>query len=269
MSDLYLVGLCIGASLVATLPGFYRTVWFISIGYTLAISLCAVLIAIMAPVLEWHSVAQLAILFIWAVRLGYFLVLRERNANYTNAVADQTDRSQALPLVAKMGIWLSTSVLYACMLSPAVFALGPASTLGGIALGVVLTGIVVMLAGVLIESIADQQKSDFKRNHPGRFTNVGLFRWVRCPNYLGEILVWLGSFLVGMAFFDQWWHWLLAAVGLVCIVLIMIGSTKRLERKQKKRYGENAEFLAYCRTVPVLFPWVPVYTLKNIRVYLE
>jgi len=56
---------------------------------------------------------------------------------------------------------------------------------------------------------------------------------------------------------------------LICIVLIMTGSTKRLARKQMKRHGVNAEFLKYCRTVRVLFPRVPACTSKNIRVYPE
>jgi hypothetical protein len=59
------------------------------------------------------------------------------------------------------------------------------------------------------------------------------------------------------------------SLGLICIVLIMTGSTKRLARKQMKRHGVNAEFLKYCRTVRVLFPRVPACTSKNIRVYPE
>jgi len=269
MSSLTLLGICFGASLIVTLTGFYRTVWFISIGYTLAISSCALLIAMLTPALHWHSVAQLAILFVWATRLGYFLVLRERKASYRDAVADQTDRSQALPFIAKAGIWLSTSALYVCMFSPAVFSIAVLDGSSFSAVATAVAGLLLMATGVIIESIADRQKSGFKRAHPGRFTNTGLFRWVRCPNYLGEILVWLGNFVVGTAFFNLWWHWLAASLGLICIVLIMIGSTKRLERKQTERYGEDAGFRKYCQTVPVLFPWVPVYSLKNVRVYLE
>ena len=59
-------------------------------------------------------------------------------------------------------------------------------------------------------------------------------------------------------------------IGLVCIVLIMLGSTKRLESSQQERYGALRRIsdlidalFRYC------FPFVPVYTLKTIRVYLE
>jgi hypothetical protein len=58
-------------------------------------------------------------------------------------------------------------------------------------------------------------------------------------------------------------------VGTVCIVLIMMGSAKRLERSQAERYGNLPAYNEYIRTVPVLFPFVPIYTLRNVRVYLE
>jgi hypothetical protein len=49
----------------------------------------------------------------------------------------------------------------------------------------------------------------------------------------------------------------------------MIGSTKRLERIQIARYGERPDFQAYIRRVPVLVPYVPVYSLLNLPIALE
>ncbi len=55
----------------------------------------------------------------------------------------------------------------------------------------------------------------------------------------------------------------------LAIGLIMMGSTRRMEFKQDERYGRDPAYQEYRQTVPVLVPWVPVYTLKNVRVYLE
>lgn len=63
--------------------------------------------------------------------------------------------------------------------------------------------------------------------------------------------------------------WVASLAGLICIVLIMMGSTKRLEHSQDSRYGDQPEYRAYIQSVPVLFPFVPVYSLKNVRVFLE
>jgi steroid 5-alpha reductase family enzyme len=256
-------------SLVICLVGFVRTVWFVSLGYTFSIAGCCVLVAVLAADrIALHSGLQLALLFAWAARLGFFLVKREREAGYREAVRDQTDRSRRLRLAAKVGIWISVSVLYALMFAPAVFAT-TGSPRGGIPITIVSAGLLVMVTGLVVEAIADQQKSAFKRKNPDRFVNTGLYRFVRCPNYLGEILVWSGSFVVGVPFFAAWWHWLATVVGWVSLVLIMIGSTKRLERKQRERYGEDEAYRTWARKVPVLFPWVPVYSLENVRVYLE
>ena len=48
----------------------------------------------------------------------------------------------------------------------------------------------------------------------------------------------------------------------------MLGSTKRLESQQNERYGNQPEYQAYVRTVPILVPVFPVYTFENLRVYL-
>jgi steroid 5-alpha reductase family enzyme len=98
---------------------------------------------------------------------------------------------------------------------------------------------------------------------------VGLYQWVRCPNYLGEIIFWLGNWVAAFGAYTSWLRWGVSLIGLTCIILIMMGSTKRLEQKQKNRYGSLPEFQEYIESVPVLFPFVPVYSLERIRVYLE
>jgi hypothetical protein len=49
----------------------------------------------------------------------------------------------------------------------------------------------------------------------------------------------------------------------------MMGSTKRLEESQDSRYGASPDYQRYTQTVPVLFPFVPIYSLKKVRVFLE
>lgn len=162
------------------------------------------------------------------------------------------------------------SLLYVAIFSPALFALsdgpGAAAAWGP---WVQAMGLALMAGGVMLEAVADQQKSAAKAKAPGQFVRSGAYSWVRCPNYLGEITFWVGNFVMGIPFYTSALRWALALVGLACIVLIMMGSTKRLERSQDERYGALAEYQQYVTTTPVLFPFVPVYTLKDVRVYLE
>jgi hypothetical protein len=48
----------------------------------------------------------------------------------------------------------------------------------------------------------------------------------------------------------------------------MLGSSRRLELKQNERYGADNAYQAYARTTPILFPLVPLYSLRNLKVFL-
>jgi 3-oxo-5-alpha-steroid 4-dehydrogenase 1 len=57
-----------------------------------------------------------------------------------------------------------------------------------------IVGLVLFFAGFAINRRADQILRSLRR--PGesgyRIAHSGLYRWVSCPNYLGEITVWIG-----------------------------------------------------------------------------
>lgn len=265
------IGLLFGLALLVSAVGFYRTVYFISIGYAFAITAMAVLVVVgLRQNLSWATLLQNAGLVLWGVRLGTYLLQREAGKLYRKSVEPVYERTNKIAAPAKVGIWLSVSLLYVAMFSPSLFSLsagsGSPSMLG---LGAQLLGLVTMFGGLILEALADKQKADFKARFPTRFCNVGLYRWVRCPNYLGEILFWVGNWIMGIPFYTTLLQWVISIVGAVCLTLIMLGSTKRLERSQVERYGDLPEYVEYASRVPVLIPFLPIYTLKNVRVYLE
>ena len=51
---------------------------------------------------------------------------------------------------------------------------------------------ILAILGLLIESIADFQKSRFKQKHPSGLMKTGLWRYSRHPNYFGEAVFWWG-----------------------------------------------------------------------------
>lgn len=257
-------------SLIITSIGFKKTVWFISIGYTLTIVvLCIFSIIFSHSDFNLLNYLQVLLLFIWGSRLGFFIFQRESNTNYNSNVKEQTGTSLVLPVPAEIGIWVSVSFLYVCMFSPAIFAIQKAEHSSTFTYIAGSLGLLFMATGIVIEAIADGQKSQFKNRNPKSYCNTGLYKCVRCPNYLGEIIVWLGNFIVALSFCNSWWQWTIAATGLVAIILIMMGSAKRLEKKHSLNYGKDPDFQKYEKTVPILFPWIRLYSLQNIKVYLE
>lgn len=84
-----------------------------------------------------------------------------------------------------------------------------------------------------------------------------MYRWVRCTNYLGGILVWTGNALMAVGHVASWWQGMVALTRWVCITSIMVRSAKRLER-----YDDQPELAQYVLTVPVMLPRAPIYRLQ-------
>lgn len=246
--------------------GFRNIVHFVNVGYAFSIiALCLFASLYFRSQLGFFSVLQLAGLIIWGTRLGIFVLQREARPSYQQEAERLQNRYGNVNNPGKFFIWIAVSVLYMLMFLPAFYHLSETLQFSiPIFYAVEFGGSALLFGGLLLETGADQQKSAFKTLHPKAFCNIGLYRWVRCPNYLGEILIWMGSWVMGVPFYASLWQWLGSLIGLVCIIFIMMGSTKRLENEQEKRYGALPEYQTYIRSVPVLFPFLPIYTLMKI-----
>jgi steroid 5-alpha reductase family enzyme len=259
-------------ALLISAVGFYRVVYFISIGYAFSLAAMAVTtVLVLRDNLTWAAALQNLLLVIWGLRLGIFLVRREMQPAYGQELSGVHARSAGMPLARKFIIWIGVSLLYVVMFAPSLFVLTPvpgAAVPAGAGSLVQWFSLLLMAVALVTETVADRQKSAFKTHFPGQFCSAGLYHWVRCPNYLGEILFWAGNWGAAIFFYATALRWAIGLAGLACIVLIMLGSTKRLEAQQDARYGRNSAYQDYvCRT-PILIPFAPIYTLHNLRVYL-
>ena len=252
-------------ALVINTVGFRNVVHFVNVGYAFSIiAMCLLALIFFRTQLGFFSVIQLAGLLIWGVRLAIFVLQREASPSYQQESERLQNQYGNVTKPGKLAIWIAVSFLYVLMFLPAMYHLTESIQFSTTFFYLCeLGGGALLFGGLLLETIADQQKSSFKVLHPREFCNVGLYRWVRCPNYLGEIWIWLGSWVMGIPFYSSPWHWLGSLFGLVSIILIMMGSTKRLEHEQEKRYGNLPEYQSYLRSVPVLLPFVPIYTLRR------
>ena len=160
-----------------------------------------------------------------------------------------------------MALWLVCGLLYVLMTSPVYFRLlngAPADIMLWIGLG-------IMVCGVILEAIADLQKTAAKKKNSSRFVDTGLYRIVRCPNYLGELLLWTGMFLTGTTALKGILQWVLALLGYALIIWVMFSGARRLEIRQDKNYGNDPEYQKYVRTVPIILPFVPLYSVKKYK----
>ena len=128
-----------------------------------------------------------------------------------------------------------------------------------------MVGIVISLIGIVLEMVADGQKTAAKKKDPHRWVDTGLYRMVRCPNYFGEMLIWTGFFVGGCTALKGAWQWAFCIAGYLCIVWIMFSGARRLELRQEKNYGSNPEFQKYAKSVPIILPLVPLYSVARYK----
>lgn len=116
---------------------------------------------------------------------------------------------------------------------------------------------IVMLFGIAMETIADEQLRAFRKSKraDGDICNVGLWSWSRHPNYFGEISVWVGVWLFGVAAGAPWW----AATGWVAMVALFVGVSIPLA--EKRSLVRRPQFADYQGRVSMLIPLPPRATV--------
>lgn len=248
-------------SAVITLIGFYKFVYFMSVGYGLSVSGIGVALLFMyADQITLANIIQCILLIIYGFRLSGFLLYREfKSASYRKTFAEASNSEKPIPILAKISIWICIIAFYISETSPAFYRLANNSTESVM----IWFGIAVMAIGVLIESIADLQKDAAKKKNPNRYCDTGLYKVVRCPNYLGEILFWAGVFISGFGALTGVVQWVVASFGFLIILFVMLSGAKRLEIRQDKSYGSMVDYQDYVKKTPILLPFIPLYSLKS------
>ncbi len=254
---LWLVGLVISA------VGFYKYVYFISLGYGFSVAGMGVAMLVLFWDRLTAGTALLCVLLVvYGCRLGGYLLVREiKSASYRATMKREIKDGDGIRLAVKCAIWVSCALLYVLQVSPVHFRL----RMDGGTDGFCLSGAAVMLCGLALEATADLQKSRAKAKDPKRFCDKGLYRLVRCPNYLGEVLFWTGVLLSGGGALRGPWQWAAAVLGWACIVYIMFGGARRLELRQNRNYGDDPAYQHYVRSTPILLPFVPLYSVAKYK----
>lgn len=250
-------------SLGACSVGFKKYVYFLSVGYGFAVALLGVgIIWVMNSTMSLVNYVQCLLLVLYGARLSGFLIYRERKAAaYRKTLAEATTNEDRMSVWIKAGIWVSVAALYVGQVSPVFFRIynGRDDT------ALAWVGVLISAAALWLESRADREKSEQKKTRPDMVAMQGLYRLVRCPNYLGEILFWTGVLVGSLDILQGTGQWLMSVLSWVSITAIMFGGAKRLEKRQEGRYGAKEEYRRYADHTPILIPWVPLYHLIRIE----
>ncbi|MBW2940084.1 DUF1295 domain-containing protein [Zhongshania aquimaris] len=194
-----------------------------------------------------------ACILFWALRLGSFLflrILKEGGDGRFDEIKPHFFRF--LLTWTLQGVWIF--LIQLC----ALLAIGADSTENGLGLFALL-GSCCWLAGMVIESLADWQKRQFRANpaNDGRFITEGLWAWSRHPNYFGEIFVWVGVAVMALPVLNGWMLLGLLSPCFVIFLLTKVSGIPLLEERADKRWGAEPEYIKYKNITPVLLPKMP------------
>ncbi len=222
--------------------------------YDLTGSITYISVTIVAVLLssriDGRSILLLALVVVWAGRLGTFLFRRIRKAG-KDARFDEIKPSfvRFLNAWTIQGLWVTFTLAaaLAAITSTTRKDLGWFALIGGL----------VWAFGFALEATADAQKSRFRADpaNRGRFIQTGLWAWSRHPNYFGEIVLWIGVAIIAAPVLRGWqWVTLISPV-FVTVLLTRISGVPILERRADEKWGGEEDYEAYKARTPVLIPW--------------
>ncbi len=221
----------------------------------LSYSLSFALLAIVLPWLGAHEAVQLAaaaMVLVWAVRLGGYLlgrILRIKVDHRFDGIREDPLRFARF--------WLLQAISVAVIMLPVSYLLGRDSAPG---FGPwALAGALIWLVGLVIEAMADAQKSTFKgkRENRDRFITSGLWKYSRHPNYFGEMLVWWGLFVYAVPFLHGAAFAVVTGPVFITLLLLFVSGIPLLERSADARYGDDPGYREYKRRTSILVPLPP------------
>lgn len=249
------------AAMVISSMGFQNYVWFISLGYGFSIAGEGILMLILySQQLTLGTILCCALFIIYGLRLGGYLAIRELgSSSYKKNMKGEIKEGSTVPFGVKIAIWVTCAVLYVTQVSGVFYRMHNA-----VADNITTyVGAGIMALGLILESAADLQKNAAKKKNPKRFVDTGLYRLVRCPNYLGEMIFWTGVLVTAFGGVSHWGQWIVIAIGYIGIIFVMFSGARRLEIRQDKNYGNDPEYQKYVTTVPILLPFIPLYSVKK------
>jgi len=196
------------------------------------------------------------LIMLWAIRLGYFLLIRVKkmggDARF-DQIRTNPKRFGRFFLLQAVSAWIiSLPFLFRLLYQPSdISSWSAISTIEWV-------GLVMAALGLIIEAIADHQKSVYKNapDNTGKLFKGGLYKIVQFPNYTGEILFWVGIFIASIAAIFGL-RWLTISSPLIIIaLLIFVTGIPPIIRSRKKRYGDNPEYQQYVSSTSKLIPGI-------------
>lgn len=235
--------------LLIFIPSYYfQTEKFFDLTGTIAYVSSVLFIFFKSNTVESINLGSLALstfIIIWSLRLGTFLFLRIKKAGKDRRFNDiKKSFSWFFMTFSVSGMWVTICSICA---------------LTGIANGIIFSsttiiGIIIFIIGFTIEIIADSQKTKFraKEDNKDKFISIGLWKYSRHPNYLGEIILWLGISFISYSSLEGLQYITLISPIFTYLLLVNVSGINLLEKSGEKKWGHLDSYKSYKENTPRL-----------------
>ena len=110
--------------------------------------------------------------------------------------------------------------------------------------------------------------ASYKKNMTGEIKDgktipmgVKIAIWITCATlYVTQVS---GVLISGIGAITGVGQWVVVLIGYVGIIYVMFSGARRLEVRQNKNYGNDPEYQKYVTTVPILLPFIPLYSVEK------
>ena len=188
------------------------------------------------------------LLIFWALRLGPFLFIRRLSAGPDERLSEYFKSPLSLYFIWTMNsLWVFLTSLSMII----IFSSSQNNEFGLIQ----WLGLLIWVLGFLIEVVSDTQKSKFNKKNKGAFIDVGLWKYIRHPNYLGEIIIWLGIFVISISYINSIFTALsILSPIFVFVLLRFLTGVPQLEQRGQEKWGKQEKYLKYKEKTGILLP---------------
>ena len=113
----------------------------------------------------------------------------------------------------------------------------------------------MFVIGLTLEIIADTQKTNFRKikDNEDKFITTGLWKYSRHPNYLGEIILWIGVAIISYSSLEINQLFTLISPIFTYLLLVYVSGINLLEKSGEKTWGNLKEYRKYKKETPRLF----------------
>jgi steroid 5-alpha reductase family enzyme len=185
---------------------------------------------------------------IWAIRLGSFLFLRiKKDGEDKRFRSIKPSFTQFFMTWTRQGTWVSMCLL--CVLTAI-------SSNSGIVFNYFFyIGLSLFFIGFILEIASDMQKTNFRKIESNRdkFITTGLWAYSRHPNYLGELILWIGIAVMSYSSLSGMSYLTLISPLFIYVLLVYISGVRMLEERGEKKWGHLPEYKSYIENTPKFF----------------